>query len=66
MTGWVLPAARVGVVTVSDLSATTFRLAEGLRVVCEFVQSTGDRARIGSLNEVFEVTAGTKGTQVQP
>ena len=37
-----------------------------VEAVCEFVRSTGRRAAIGSLAEVFEVIAGTKGTQVQP
>jgi carbamate kinase len=37
-----------------------------VEAVCEYVRSTGHRAAIGSLDDVFEVIAGTKGTQVRP
>ncbi len=70
MAGWGTPQQRpLGEVTVGDLTTTTFpagSMGPKVEAVCEFVHSTGKRAAIGSLDEVFEVIAGTKGTQVHP
>lgn len=70
MTGWGTPQQHpLGVVRVDDLASTTFpagSMGPKVEAVCDFVRSTGNRAAIGSLADVFEVIAGTKGTQVQP
>ena len=70
MTGWGTPQQRpLGEVRVGDLASTTFpagSMGPKVEAVCEFVRSTGRRAAIGSLADVFEVIEGTKGTQVQP
>lgn len=59
----------LGEVTLSDLAATNFpagSMGPKVEAVCRFVRATGNRAAIGSLDDVFEVIAGTKGTQVHP
>ena len=51
-------------VSVSDLAATTFpagSMGPKVEAVCEFVHSTGKRAAIGSLDEVFEQFFQTEG-----
>ena len=56
-------------VTVSDLAAMSFpegSMGPKVEAACRFVAGTGNRAAIGSLDDVFEVIAGTKGTQVWP
>ena len=58
-----------GEVTVDDLASMAFPAGSMRPKVtggCEFVRSTGNRAAIGSLGDVAEVFAGTRGTQVQP
>lgn len=70
MVDWGTPMQRpLGHVTVSALAAKDFPagwMGPKVEAVCEFVRATGSRAAIGSLEDVFEVIAGTKGTQVQP
>ena len=56
-------------VTVNDLAAMSFpagSMGPKVEAACRFVAGTGNRAAIGSLDDVFEVIAGTKGTQVWP
>jgi carbamate kinase len=70
MADWGTPRQRpLGEVTLSDLATITFpagSMGPKVEAVCRFVGGTGNRAAIGSLDDVFEVIAGTKGTQVQP
>ena len=56
-------------VTVSDLAAMSFpagSMGPKVEAACRFAGGTGNRAAIGSLDDVFEVIAGTRGTQVWP
>lgn len=70
MADWGTPQQRpLAAVTVSDLASTDFpagSMGPKVEAVCEFVRVTGRRAAIGSLDDVIEVIAGTKGTQVGP
>jgi len=70
MTGWGTPRERpLGEVTVDHLASMTFpagSMGPKVDAVCEFVRATGNRAAIGSLADVAEVVAGTRGTQVRP
>ena len=69
MADWGTPRERaLGEVTASDLASMSFAagsMGPKVAAVCEFVGATGSRAAIGSLDDVAEVIAGTKGTQVQ-
>jgi carbamate kinase len=70
MKDWGTPRQRpLGAVTLGDLAGASFpagSMGPKVEAVCEYVRSTGHRAAIGSLDDVFEVIAGTKGTQVRP
>jgi carbamate kinase len=70
MTGWDTPQQHpLGQVSASDLAAMRFpagSMGPKVEAVRDFVRTTGSRAAIGSLEDVFDVVAGTKGTQVQP
>jgi carbamate kinase len=70
MADWGTPRQRpLGEVTLDELAALTFpagSMGPKVAAVCRFVGRTGNRAAIGSLDDVFEVLAGTKGTQVRP
>jgi len=69
MTRWGTPQQRpLGQVTLAELALTSFppgSMGPKVDAVCRFVRATGSRAAIGSLEDVFEVIAGTKGTEVQ-
>jgi carbamate kinase len=70
MTDWGTASQRpLRDVTATELAATSFpagSMGPKVEAVCRFVGGTGNRAAIGSLEDVFEVIGGTKGTQVQP
>ena len=57
----------LGDVTPDELAEHTFpagSMGPKVEAVCQFVRATGNRAAIGSLDEVAAVFAGTAGTQV--
>jgi carbamate kinase len=69
MDGYGTPAERaLRDVAVSDLAQLHFppgSMGPKVQAVCEFVQATGARAAIGSLDELIAVFDGTAGTQVR-
>ena len=69
MAEWGTPRERpLGEVTASDLASMSFpagSMGPKVAAACEFARSAGSRAAIGSLTDVAEVIAGTKGTQVR-
>ena len=67
---WGTPQQRaLGRVTAAELRATEFpagSMGPKVEAACRFVENTGGRAAIGSLNEIQQIVAGEAGTQVVP
>ena len=67
---WGLPTQRaLGEVTPEQLAAHRFAagsMAPKVEAACAFVQATGGRAAIGSLERIEALLAGSAGTQVRP
>jgi carbamate kinase len=67
---WGLPTQRaLGEVTPDQLAAHAFAagsMAPKVEAACAFVQATGGRAAIGSLDQIEALLAGSAGTQLRP
>lgn len=67
---WGLPTQRaLGEVTPAELAAHTFAagsMAPKVEAACAFVQATGGRAAIGSLERIEALLDGSAGTQIRP
>ncbi|GAA4690945.1 carbamate kinase [Nocardioides conyzicola] len=67
---WGTPQQRaLGRVTTADLRATTFpagSMGPKVEAACRFVEATGGRSAIGSLNQIQQIVDGEAGTQVVP
>jgi carbamate kinase len=59
----------LGTISPEDLAQYDFpagSMAPKVQAACDFVQATGKRAVIGSLDDIEAMLAGTAGTQVRP
>ena len=67
---WGAPGQRaLGRITVEELRTMTFpagSMGPKVEAACRFVEATGGRAAIGSLNQIEQIVDGEAGTQVVP